>query len=287
MQIWRTARFALDLTPVRVMGIVNCTPDSFSDGGQCASSQQALSHAEKLLSEGADILDIGAESSRPGAQPVDSDQEWQRLEPVLQELLTWGVPISVDTYKSETMRRALDMGVDIINDIWGFRQPGALDVVTAHPDCGLCIMHMHGEPSTMQIRPIETDAVKTVLEFLASRVDEMRARSVDDARLLLDPGIGFGKTVEQNFALLAQAQQLNALAFPWMGAWSRKSALGAAMERQGLSATRPDQRIHASVAIAMMAVERGARVLRVHDVAATLQGLAQWRALCAEYPVRI
>ncbi len=268
---WETTRFRIELDRPRVMGIVNLTPDSFSDGGRLTTVEAALAHARQLVDEGADILDIGAESSRPGAQPLSDEEEWQRLEPVLHELIRWQVPVSVDTYRSVTMRRALDLGVDIINDIWALRQPGALASVQASP-CGVCVMHMHGEPQTMQRDPMSGDAVTPVLDFLRERLGVMQAAGIADTRICLDPGIGFGKTVEQNFALLREQRQLLALGYPLLAAWSRKSSLGAVT---GLDV---QDRLVPSVAAAVLAVERGARVVRVHDVAATVAALAVWRS---------
>ncbi len=271
VSFWETTRFRIELDRPRVMGIVNLTPDSFSDGGRWTTAEAALAHARQLLQEGADILDIGAESSRPGAQPLSDDEEWQRLEPVLHELVRWQVPVSVDTYRAETMRRALDLGVDIINDIWALRQPGALATVQAYP-CGVCVMHMHGEPQTMQREPMTGDVIAQVLNFLRERLHALRAAGVADARICLDPGIGFGKTVEQNFALLREQSQLLDLGYPLMAAWSRKSSLGAVT---GLDV---QERLVPSVAAAVLAVERGARVVRVHDVAATVAALQVWRS---------
>ena len=271
VSFWETSRFRIELDRPRIMGIVNVTPDSFSDGGRWATAEPALAHARQLLDEGADILDIGAESSRPGARPLSDEEEWQRLEPVLQELVRWQVPVSVDTYRATTMRRALDQGVDIINDIWGLRQPGALASVQASR-CGLCVMHMHGEPQTMQREPMAGDAVEQVLEFLRERVAALQSVGIADARICLDPGIGFGKTVAQNFALLREQPQLMALGYPLLAAWSRKSSLGAVT---GLDV---QDRLVPSVAAAVLAVERGARVVRVHDVAATVAALKVWRS---------
>ncbi len=271
VSFWETSRFRIELDRPRIMGIVNVTPDSFSDGGRWATAEPALAHARQLLDEGADILDIGAESSRPGARPLSDEEEWQRLESVLQELVRWQVPVSVDTYRATTMRRALDQGVDIINDIWGLRQPGALASVQASR-CGLCVMHMHGEPQTMQREPMAGDAVEQVLEFLRERVAALQSAGIADARICLDPGIGFGKTVAQNFALLREQPQLMALGYPLLAAWSRKSSLGAVT---GLDV---QDRLVPSVAAAVLAVERGARVVRVHDVAATVAALKVWRS---------
>ncbi len=268
---WQTTRFQLDLARPLVMGIVNVTPDSFSDGGQHDQAASALAHAERLLKEGADVLDIGGESSRPGAPALSEEEEWLRIAPVLTECLRWEVPISLDTYKPATMRRALDLGVDIINDIWGLRQPGAVAAVAASA-CGVCVMHMHGEPQTMQLQPLQGDAVQAVRAFLQERVSVLAAAGVATERIALDPGVGFGKTVEQNFSLLAQQATLQFPAHPWLVGWSRKSSLGAVT---GLDLS---QRLIPSVAAAVLAVERGAHIVRVHDVAETVATLAVWQA---------
>jgi dihydropteroate synthase len=268
---WQTTRFQLDLARPLVMGIVNVTPDSFSDGGQHDQAASALAHAERLLKEGADVLDIGGESSRPGAPALSEEEEWLRIAPVLTECLRWQVPISLDTYKPATMRHALDLGVDIINDIWGLRQPGAVAAVAASA-CGVCVMHMHGEPQTMQLQPLQGDAVQAVRAFLQERVSVLAAAGVATERIALDPGVGFGKTVEQNFSLLAQQATLQFPAHPWLVGWSRKSSLGAVT---GLDLS---QRLIPSVAAAVLAVERGAHIVRVHDVAETVAALAVWQA---------
>jgi dihydropteroate synthase len=278
LKIWRTTRFDLDLQAPLVMAIVNVTPDSFSDGGLHATTAQALRHAEQLLHEGAHILDIGAESSRPGAQALPQAEELRRLEPVLRELVLWKVPISVDTYKPQVMQACLDWGVDIVNDIWALRQPGAQQVVAAHPRCGVCLMHMHRDPQTMQTQPMTGHVVSEVNAFLRSRIDALLASGVQASRLVVDPGIGFGKTVEQNFQLLARQTDLLRSGVPVLAGWSRKSALGAALA-QGDKMPEPSQRQAASVAAALMAVDRGASVVRVHDVKPTVDALKIWLAM--------
>lgn len=275
---WQTTRFALDLSQPKVMGIVNLTPDSFSDGGQHAETAQALRHAEQLLRDGADILDIGAESTRPGAVVVPMAQELARLAPFLREAVRWQVPISVDTYKPEVMQAVLDAGVDIINDIWALRQPGAEHVVAAHPSCGVCLMHMHRDPQTMQIETMAGDVLREVESFLHARMRALLDAGVGAARLVLDPGIGFGKTVAQNFQLLAQQADLLHLGRPVLAGWSRKSALGAALAHDG-QVPEPAQRQAASVAAALLAVQRGASVVRVHDVKDTVDALKIWQAM--------
>ena len=212
--VWRTARFAIDLAQPRVMGIVNVTPDSFSDGGAHASTEAALRHCEQLLKEGADILDVGGESTRPGSPPVPLDAELARVLPVVREAVKLNVPVSVDTYKPEVMRAVLDLGADIVNDVWALRQPGAREAVSGHPSCGICLMHMHRDPQTMQAAPMQGDVVPEVLSFWAQQVAQLRALNVDPSRITLDPGIGFGKTVAQNFALLARQRELLGADFP-------------------------------------------------------------------------
>lgn len=270
--IWQTSRFDIDLETPRVMGIVNLTPDSFSDGGRHDSTQAGLRHAEQLLRDGAHILDIGGESTRPGSPAVPADEEWRRIEGFLREAVRWNVPLSVDTYKPETMQKALDLGVDIVNDIWALQQPGAEAVVAAHPRCGVCLMHMHRDPQTMQKAPMSGDVLPEVAAFLTQRAGALRAAGVAQARIVLDYGIGFGKTVEQNFSLLARQRELLALGYPLLAGWSRKSSLGAVLARGG-EAPEPAQRQAASVAAALLAVERGARIVRVHDVRETVDAL--------------
>lgn len=272
--IWTTTRFDIDLSWPRVMGIVNVTPDSFSDGGQSATTALALNHCERLLREGADLLDIGGESTRPGSSPLGLEQELERVLPVVCAAISLGVPISVDTYKAEVMRAVLDLGADAINDIWALRQGDALDVVVAQPRCGVCLMHMHRDPQTMQVAPMAGDVLASVSDFLCDRAAMLTALGVDPTRIVLDPGIGFGKTVEQNFSLLTRQRELLALGFPLLAGWSRKSSLGAATARED-----PADRVAASVAAALLAVERGARVVRVHDVAATVDALRVWHAV--------
>ncbi len=276
MTSWQTTRFDVNLMLPRVMGIVNVTPDSFSDGGAHFSTATALRHCEQLLRDGADLLDIGGESSRPGSPPLPLDQELARVLPVLAGAVKLGVPVSVDTYKAEVMQAALDLGADIVNDVWALRQPGAADVVVRHGTCGVCLMHMHGDPQTMQRAPMAGDAVPQVLQFLQRAAHDLQALGVEKSRIVLDPGIGFGKTVAQNFALLARQRELLAPGYPLLAGWSRKSSLGAAL--QGYApAPPPAERVAASVAAALLAVERGARIVRVHDVRETVQALAVWR----------
>ena len=270
---WTTSRYAIDLTRPQVMGIVNATPDSFSDGGTHASTAGALRHCEQLLKDGADILDVGGESTRPGAPAVSLEEELARVVPVVRGAVTMGVPVSVDTYKAGVMQAVLDQGADIVNDIWALRQPGAAAVVAQHPRCGVCLMHMHRDPQTMQVEPMSGDVLAQVLLFLERRADILRALGVDLTRIVLDPGIGFGKTVEQNFTLLARQQALLVAGYPILAGWSRKSSLGA------VSGLDMPQRMVPSVAAAVLAVDRGARVVRVHDVRDTVAALRVWSAM--------
>ena len=275
---WQTTRYKLDLSRPKVMGIVNLTPDSFSDGGLSADPTLALQYAEKLLREGAGILDVGGESTRPGAVPVPLDQELARLMPFLQEAVRWQVPISVDTYKPEVMQAALDMGVDIVNDIWALRQTGAEQVVAAHPQCGVCLMHMYRDPQSMQCDRMTGDVLQQVKAFLKERVTTLLSQGVQANQIVLDPGIGFGKTVAQNFQLLANQADLLDLGFPLLAGWSRKSSLGAVLAEEG-EAPGPAQRVSASVAAALLALERGAKIVRVHDVKETVEALKVWQAM--------
>jgi dihydropteroate synthase len=268
--IWQTTHFQIDLTTPKIMGIVNVTPDSFSDGGKYASSGSAIKLAEKLLNDGADILDIGGESSRPGAPLVPLDVELARVLPVVIEAVKLGVPVSVDTYKPQVMQAVLDAGADIINDIWALRQEGAVDVVALHPSCGVCLMHMHKEPQSMQTEPMQGGAasvVSQVLFFLEQRRQYICRIGIDLTRIAIDPGIGFGKTVEQNFALLARQRELLALGLPVLSGWSRKSSLGAVTD---LSMS---DRMPPSIVAAVLAVQNGASIVRVHDVRETVAAL--------------
>ena len=269
--LWKTTRFEINLATPKVMGIVNVTPDSFSDGREHANLSSALKHCELLLKQGADILDIGGESTRPGAQEVSLEEELQRVLPVVKEAVHLNVPISVDTYKPQVMQAVLDAGADIINDIWALRQKGALEVIAKHGGCGVCLMHMHAQPLDMQVHPMEGLAVPKVVAFLQERVQALLALGVSKERMALDPGIGFGKTVAQNFELLSHQKQLSALGYPLLVGWSRKSSLGA------VTGCEVGERLVPSVAAALLAVERGAKVVRVHDVEATVQALAVWR----------
>jgi len=270
---WQTTRYSIDLAVPRVMGIVNVTPDSFSDGGLHAGSEAAIAHCERLCAEGADLLDIGGESTRPGARAPGADEERQRVMPVLRHALRLGVPVSLDTRRAALMREALEAGADIVNDVQALRGDGAEAVLAAFPRAGICLMHMRGEPATMQQAPAYADVVREVSQFLAQRVARLQALGIAAQRIVLDPGFGFGKTLAHNIELHRGIPALLELGFPVLVGWSRKSALGT------ITGQPVHQRQAASVAAALAAVQRGARVLRVHDVAATVDALRVWQAL--------
>ena len=277
MQTYRLAcgRFDLDLSTPKVMGIVNLTPDSFSDGGLHADTDSGVAHARRLIAEGVDILDIGGESTRPGAAEVPEAEEIARILPVIEALRETGVPLSIDTAKPAVMRAALDAGADMINDIYGFRLPGALEAVGGS-GCGLCAMHMQGEPRTMQAAPAYTDVVAEVKAFLRTHAQRMESAGIARSRIVLDPGFGFGKTVEQNYRLLRELDALHDLGFALLIGVSRKSMLGAVTGKPA------GDRVSASVAAALAAVARGAQIVRVHDVAATVDALKVWHAVNAD-----
>ena len=263
--------FNLQGTQALVMGILNITPDSFSDAGQYQHLEFALSRAEQMILDGADIIDIGGESSRPGAPPLPLQDELARVMPVLYALRDCGKPLSVDTYKPEVMREAILAGADMINDINGFRAPGAIEAVQGS-DCALCIMHMQSVPETMQDRPQYGDVVREVIDFLRERVDTLTAAGIERERLCIDPGFGFGKTVEQNYALLRATRQLRSeLGLPVLAGLSRKSMVGAVTGRP------VEQRLAGSIGGALAAVAQGAEIVRVHDVAETVDALKVWR----------
>lgn len=255
------------------MGVLNVTPDSFSDGGRYATLDASLSHAEEMIAAGVDIIDIGGESSRPGAAPVSLQQELDRVMPLVFALRDCGKALSIDTYKPEVMREAIAAGADMINDINGFRGEGALQAVQ-QADCALCVMHMQGEPQTMQAHPQYTDVVVEVREFLAGRTSLMQQSGIAPQRLCIDPGLGFGKTLEHNAMLLKNIGTLqNDLGFPVLAGLSRKSMIGA------LTGRPVEQRMAGSLAGALAAVMQGARIVRVHDVAETVDALKVWQAL--------
>jgi dihydropteroate synthase len=256
-----------------IMGIVNLTPDSFSGDGVGDDARAAVARAEAQRAAGADILDLGAESSRPGAAPVPVEIEIARLLPVLRAVRDWDLPVSVDTTKPEVMHMAIDAGAALINDITALQTPGALAAV-ANSDVGLCLMHMQGEPRTMQSNPHYGDVVAEVRDFLSARIAACEVAGIAKKRLLVDPGFGFGKTVAHNYTLLRELRRFDELGVPVLAGLSRKSMLGAVTGQPNGAARMP-----ASVAAAVLAVERGARIVRVHDVAATKDALAVWAAV--------
>jgi dihydropteroate synthase len=270
----RCGRFELALDRPLIMGVVNVTPDSFSDGGACFDPRAAIAHGFELAREGAAIIDIGGESTRPGAESVSARDEIGRIQPVLSGLAGAGVALSVDTCKTDVMRAALEHGADMINDVNAFRAPGALEAVVAS-NAGLCIMHMQGEPRTMQLAPHYDDVVSEVAIFLRERAQAAERAGVVRGRIVIDPGFGFGKTVRHNLELLRRLGELADLGYPVLAALSRKSTLGTITGRP------VGERAYASVAAALLAVVNGARIVRVHDVAATRDALAVFQALQA------
>lgn len=259
--------YQLDLARPHVMGIVNVTPDSFSDGGKYQSTDQAVAHALQLVAEGADILDIGGESTRPGATPVSLEDELRRVLPVIEQLSKIaGVPLSIDTYKPEVMRAAIAAGADIINDVRALQEPGAMEVV-AQSSAGVCLMHMQGTPQTMQIDPQYQDVVAEVKVFLQQRLDTAQAAGISAERIVLDPGFGFGKRTVHNIALLQQLPALLDLGRPFLVGLSRKSVLGQ------ITGNDVYVRLHASLAASVISVMKGARIVRVHDVKTTADAL--------------
>jgi dihydropteroate synthase len=272
VQVLRCGRFELDLAKPRIMAVINVTPDSFSGDGVDGKVDAALVRAEAALAAGADILDIGGESSRPGAEPVSEQEELDRLLPVVERLATWPVPVSVDTVKPVVMREVLRAGATMINDINGFRAAGAIDAVSDGA-AALCVMHMLGEPRTMQRDPYYRDVLAEVRAFLAERVAVLRDAGVAAERICVDPGFGFGKTPAHNLALLRGIEKLAALGYPVLAGLSRKSLIGQITGRPVA------QRMVGSVAAALLAVQNGARIVRVHDVAETRDALKVWEAV--------
>jgi dihydropteroate synthase len=265
-------RYQLSLARPLVMGVVNVTPDSFSDGGSHFDPARAVEHALSLVRDGADVVDIGGESTRPGAQDVSAADEIARVLPVLEGLVGAGVPISVDTSKPEVMRAVLERGADMINDVNAFRAAGALELM-AITGAALCIMHMQGEPRTMQVAPHYDDVVAEVGAFLRARAQAAEAAGIGKSRIVVDPGFGFGKTMQHNLELLRHLVTIERLGWPVLAGLSRKSMLGRITGRP------VGERVHASVAAALLAVINGARIVRVHDVAATRDALAVYEAL--------
>ena len=265
-------RFELELERPLVMGIVNVTPDSFSDGGRYTDLDRAVAHARQMIQDGAHILDIGGESTRPGAEPVLVQDELARVLPLVEALREDGVPLSVDTFKPEVIRAVLDAGADMINDIYGFRQPGAIEAV-AKSRCVLCVMHMKGEPGTMQDVPEYTDLMGEIGLFLGSRAQRLRGAWVDARRIVLDPGFGFGKTQEQNYQLLRRLSALKVSSYPLLIGLSRKSMVCHVTGRAA------SDRLAGSLAAMLACVARGASIVRVHDVQETVDALKVWQAV--------
>ncbi|SUA21649.1 dihydropteroate synthase [Neisseria meningitidis] len=275
--VWQAGRFEIGLDKPKIMGIVNLTPDSFSDGGAYSqNAQTALAHAERLLKEGADILDIGGESTRPGADYVSPEEEWARVEPVLAEVAGWGVPVSLDTRRTVVMEKALALGgIDIINDVAALTDEGALELLACQADTGICLMHMRGLPETMQDNPKYQDVVGEVARYLKTRSEACVAAGIAPQRITLDPGFGFGKTLQHNIALMRHLPELMAeTGFPLLIGVSRKRMIGELTGETDAAA-----RVHGSVAAALASVARGAQIVRVHDVKATADALKAWEAL--------
>ena len=275
---WRCGRFLFDFAkrsrPV-VMGILNATPDSFSDGGKFRTAQDAIAQAELMIKGGADLIDIGGESTRPGAQPVELQEELDRVLPVIEGLKDCGVPLSIDTYKAETMRQALRAGVDCVNDIWALRQEGAVDAVFESKDCGIVLMHMQRDPQTMQFNPEYHDVLAQVMQFLKEHAELLTAKGVEKNRIAIDPGFGFGKSLEHNLSMLKHFDQFSQLGYSVLAGISRKSMLGK------LTGKDTHERLAPSVAAAIMAADRGARIVRVHDVLETVDALKLWEAIAS------
>ena len=276
---WSCGRFHFDwakrVSPV-VMGILNVNPDSFSDGGKYFGKDAAIAHAHEMIEAGAEIIDIGGESSRPGAEPLSLQEELDRVLPVIEALKDCGVALSIDTYKAKTMQAAINAGVDILNDIWGFRQPHALEVAASSKTVGLCIMHMQKDPTTMQFDPVYEDVVNEVNGFLIERAVDLEEAGIERERICIDPGFGFGKMPEHNLEMLNRFKEFTLHALPTMIGISRKSTLGVVTGRD------KDHRMIASVSAALIAVERGAKVVRVHDVAQTVDAMKVWSATQSE-----
>jgi dihydropteroate synthase len=275
MSFLQCGPFKLALERPLVMGVVNVTPDSFSDGGLYVDAKQAVAHARRLVAEGADILDIGGESTRPGSATVALDEERQRVLPVLEALAGCGVPLSVDTRKPEFMLEAIDAGAAMVNDVTALTAPGALEAVAKAP-VAVCLMHMQGDPRTMQESPSYQDVVREVRNYLAQRVAAAEQAGIARNRIVVDPGFGFGKTVEHNLELLRSLAEFRSLGVALLAGLSRKAMLGK------LTGREPQERVHASVAAALLAVQNGAQIVRVHDVAATRDALAVLRAVMGD-----
>jgi dihydropteroate synthase len=273
---WRCGRFLFDFSKRKrpiVMGILNATPDSFSDGGQFRTVHDAIAQAELMINSGVDLIDIGGESTRPGAEPVSLQEELDRVLPVIEGLKDCGVPLSIDTYKAETMRQALHAGVDCVNDIWALRQQGAVDAVFESSSCGIVLMHMQRDPLTMQFNPEYQDVIAEVNHFLKERAELLLSKGMDHKRIAIDPGFGFGKSLEHNLNMLANFAQFSELGYPVLAGISRKSMLGK------ITGKDANERVSPSVAAAIMAADRGAKIVRVHDVPETIDALKLWGAV--------
>ena len=273
---WRCGRFLFDFSkrqrPI-VMGILNATPDSFSDGGKFRTPKDAIAQAELMIKNGVDLIDIGGESTRPGAEPVSLQEELDRVLPVIESLRDCGVPLSIDTYKAQTMRQALSAGVDCVNDIWALRQEGSIEAVLESSECGIVLMHMQRDPLTMQFNPEYRDVVAEVLQFLQQRAALLLSRGVDQSRIAIDPGFGFGKSLEHNLEMLNQFASFSSLGYPVLAGISRKSMIGKVTGKD------THERVAPSIAAAIMAADRGARIVRVHDVPETVDALKLWETV--------
>ncbi len=273
---WRCGRFLFDFTkrqyPI-VMGILNATPDSFSDGGKFRTPQDAIAQAERMIANGVDLIDIGGESTRPGAEPVALQEELDRVLPVIEVLKHCGVALSIDTYKAETMRQALNAGVDCVNDVWALRQEGAVNAILENTHCGIVLMHMQRNPQTMQFDPEYQDVIADVSLFLQERAQVLMTVGIEANRIAIDPGFGFGKSLEHNLNLLKNFATFSKLGYPVLAGLSRKSMLGK------ITGKDTNERVASSVAAAIMAADRGARIVRVHDVPETVDALKLWGAI--------
>ncbi|WP_262500579.1 dihydropteroate synthase [Polynucleobacter wuianus] len=273
---WRCGRFLFDFSKRKrpiVMGILNATPDSFSDGGQFRSAKDAIAQAEIMIKSGVDLIDIGGESTRPGAEPVSLHEELDRVLLVIEGLKDCGVPLSIDTYKAETMRQALTAGVDCVNDIWALRQEGAMNAVLESNKCGIVLMHMQRDPVTMQFNPEYQDVVAEVKQFLKERADLLIGKGIDHNRITIDPGFGFGKSLEHNLNMLTKFQSFSELGYPVLAGISRKSMIGK------ITGKDTNERVAPSVVAAIMAADRGAKIVRVHDVPETIDAFKLWEAV--------
>ena len=273
---WRCGHFLFDFTRRKkplVMGILNATPDSFSDGGKFRTASDAIIQAELMIKSGADLIDIGGESTRPGAKPISLQEELDRVLPIIEALKGCGIPLSIDTYKAETMRQALRTGVDCVNDIWALRQDEAVSAVLESKDCGIILMHMQRDPLTMQFDPDYQDVIAEVSQFLDERAKLLIQNGIGRDRIAIDPGFGFGKSLEHNINMLSHFASFTTLGFPLLAGISRKSMLGK------ITGKETHERMAPSIAAAIMAADRGAQIIRVHDVAETVDALMLWEAL--------